>query len=180
MHALTKLADVGEWFIQKDSYDQDELMRFGQEGPDGHGPKLPVRSMSLLDRITRIVPADGSGVPCAIAEYDITSKNWFFNDHFVGDPVMPGCLMLDGLWQLTGFYLGWLGARGKGRARGGSIELKREITPQTRLVRYEITVSHSRVNNTRMSTIAADGTVWADGKLAAVGTGLQVIVLPIA
>ncbi|MGA0244903.1 MAG: bifunctional 3-hydroxydecanoyl-ACP dehydratase/trans-2-decenoyl-ACP isomerase, partial [Pseudohongiellaceae bacterium] len=109
-----------DFFTPKSSYDLDELVECGYGRLFGPGnAKLPVNNMLMLDRITEIT-ADGGqyGRGKLVAELDIRPDLWFFDCHFPGDPVMPGCLGLDALWQLVGFFLGWSGFPGKGRALG--------------------------------------------------------------
>ena len=105
---------------QKSAYTKDELVACGHGELFGAGnAQLPVDNMLMLDRITTINADGGSqGKGEIVAELDINPDLWFFNCHFPGDPVMPGCLGLDALWQLTGFFLGWLGMPGRGRALG--------------------------------------------------------------
>ena len=107
------------------------------------------------------------------AELKIRPDLWFFDCHFIGDPVMPGCLGLDALWQLTGFNLGWRGLKGRGRALGvGEVKFKGMVTPSTKLVRYEI--SFSRVIDRRLKLGISDGNVFADGEEIFVAKGLKV------
>ena len=103
----------------------------------------------------------------------ISPNLWFFDCHFVGDPVMPGCLGLDALWQLTGFNLGWRGLKGRGRALGvGEVKFKGMVTPHTKLVRYEI--NFSRVLERRLKLGISDGKVFADGEEIFSAKGLKV------
>lgn len=98
-----------------------------------------------------------------IAELDIKPELWFFDCHFRGDPVMPGCLGLDAMWQLLGFYLGWLGAEGRGRALGsGQVKFTGQVTPKNKLVRYHIDIK--RVVLRKLTMGVADGRLEVDGK----------------
>jgi 3-hydroxyacyl-[acyl-carrier protein] dehydratase/trans-2-decenoyl-[acyl-carrier protein] isomerase len=120
--------------------------------------------MLMVDRITNISETGGENDKGQIrAEFDIKPDLWFFPCHFIGDPVMPGCLGLDALWQLTGFFLGWLGEPGKGRAIStGEVKFKGMVTPKTKLVSYEI--DFKRVMRGRLVLGIADGLVKADGE----------------
>jgi len=102
--------------------------------------RLPLPPMLMFDRITHISETGGAfDKGQIIAELDIKPDLWFFDCHFENDPVMPGCLGLDAMWQLIGFYLGWLGQKGRGRALGsGDVKFKGQILPTNKLVRYEI------------------------------------------
>jgi 3-hydroxyacyl-[acyl-carrier protein] dehydratase/trans-2-decenoyl-[acyl-carrier protein] isomerase len=124
--------------------------------------QLPLPPMLMFDRITEIT-ADGGAHKKGrvVAEFDIRADRWFFECHFRGDPVMPGCLGLDAMWQLVGFYLGWLGAPGRGRALSvGQVEFRGQITPDVKLVRYEI--DFKRVILRKLVLGIADGLVFAD------------------
>ena len=104
-------------------------------------PQLPMPPMLMMDRITTINDDGGSeGKGEIIAEFDITPDKWFFDCHFIGDPVMPGCLV-DGLWQLVGFYLGWAGGTGRGRAISvGSVKFSGQIQPSAKLVTFKLDI----------------------------------------
>ena len=120
--------------------------------------------MLMFDRISEIT-ADGGAFQKgkAVAELDVSEDNWFFGCHFEGDPVMPGCLGLDAMWQLVGFFLGWTGAEGKGRALGvGEVKFTGQVTPDIKHVRYEIDIK--RLINRRLVLGLANGEVQADGK----------------
>src|ERR1700688_2630129 len=102
------------------SYDYQQLLACARAERFAEGPRLPLPPMLMFDRISEISEQGGEhGKGMARAELDVKSDLWFFACHFKGDPVMPGCLGVDALWQLLGFFLGWLGAPGKGRGRGG-------------------------------------------------------------
>lgn len=132
-----------------------------------HGPgnaQLPLPPMLMFDRITHISTEGGEfGKGQVIAEYDITPDRWFFECHFRGDPVMPGCLGLDAMWQLVGFFMCWAGSPGKGRATGvGEVNFRGEITPKTKLVTYKIDMK--RVIQRKLHMGVGDGIVLADGE----------------
>ncbi len=152
-------------FVPKSSYSLEELVDCGYGRLFGPGnAKLPIDKMLMLDRITEI-NADGGehGRGQIIAELDINPDLWFFECHFPGDPVMPGCLGLDALWQLLGFYLGWSGHPGKGRALGaGEVKFTGEILPTSKKVVYELSIS--RLINRSLVMGIANGQVSVDGK----------------
>lgn len=152
-------------FVPKNSYTLEELVDCGNGRLFGPGnAKLPVDNMLMLDRIVEINSDGGEhGRGQIIAELDIKPDLWFFDCHFPGDPVMPGCLGLDALWQLLGFYLGWSGLPGKGRALGaGEVKFTGEILPTSKKVVYELSIS--RLINRSLVMGIADGKVSVDGK----------------
>jgi 3-hydroxyacyl-[acyl-carrier protein] dehydratase / trans-2-decenoyl-[acyl-carrier protein] isomerase len=137
----------------------------------GHGrlfgpgnAQLPLPPMLMIDRIVNIDPAGGAhGKGKLVAEFDINPDLWFFKCHFEGDPVMPGCLGLDAMWQLVGFYLGWLGGPGKGRALGvGEVKFTGQVTPAARVIRYEI--EFKKVILRKLVLGLADGTTFVDDR----------------
>lgn len=126
---------------QKSSYSREELLQCGEKGFRGPGSaQLPVPPMLMFDRVTEITEDGGEfGKGKIVAELDIHPSLWFFECHFPNDPVMPGCLGLDALWQMIGFFLTWAGSPGKGRALGaGEVRFSGMVTPEAKLVRYEI------------------------------------------
>jgi len=136
--------------------------------------RLPADPMLMFDRIVEINDDGGAhGKGFVRAELDIRPDLWFYQCHFLGDPVMPGCLGLDAMWQLVGFYLTWLGAPGRGRALGcGEVKFTGQVLPEVRLVQYRIDMK--RVINRRLVLGVADGVVLADGNPIYEATDLQV------
>lgn len=126
--------------------------------------RLPNDPMLMFDRITDIRDDGGPhGKGLVRAELDIRPDLWFFDCHFIGDPVMPGCLGLDAMWQLTGFFLTWLGAPGRGRALGcGEVKFTGQVLPQAKLVSYEIDIT--RVINRKLVMAQADARMLVDGR----------------
>ncbi len=149
---------------RQSSYSYEELLACGRGELFGPGnAQLPLPPMLMFDRITHI-SADGGefGKGQVKAELDITPDLWFFDCHFKGDPVMPGCLGLDALWQLTGFFLGWLGNPGLGRAISvGQVKFTGMVVPETKLVEY--TVDMTRVISRKLILATGIGTMKADG-----------------
>ncbi len=162
-------------FEQQNSYQQDELQACGHGQMFGEGnAQLPLPPMLMFDRITHISDKGGAyGRGEVIAELDINPELWFFTCHFQGDPVMPGCLGIDALWQLVGFFLGWKGGTGQGRALGsGEIRFTGQVTPDCKLVRYQLSLK--RVVMRKLFMGIADGQVEADGKIIYTGKDLRV------
>ncbi len=152
-------------FVQKTSYDLEDLLRCGRGelfGPNG--PRLPLPPMLMIDRITHIGEKDGaSGKGSLIAELDIKPDLWFFDCHFQDDPVMPGCLGVDALWQLVGFFLGWLGLQGAGRALGvGEVKFAGQVLPTAERITYRL--DFKRIIQRKLILGIADGTVTMDGE----------------
>lgn len=150
---------------RKNSYNRDELLDCGHGRMFGEGnAQLPVPNMLMLDRIKHISNEGGEyGKGEIIAELDITPDLWFFHCHFPGDPVMPGCLGLDAMWQLVGFYLAWKGNEGRGRALGsGEVKFTGQILPTAKKVTYHINLK--RVIERKLVMGIADGTVSVDGR----------------
>ena len=162
-------------FEQQSSYQQADLLAcgYGQMFGDGNA-QLPLPPMLMFDRITHISDKGGAyGRGEVIAELDINPELWFFTCHFEGDPVMPGCLGVDALWQLVGFFLGWKGGPGHGRALGsGEIRFTGQVTPDCKLVRYQLSLK--RVVMRKLFMGIADGQVEADGKIIYTGKDLRV------
>jgi len=157
------------------TYSRDELLAAGHGellGPET--PRLPTPNMLMIDRITNISDEGGRyGKGELAAELDIRPDLWFFSCHFVGDPVMPGCLGLDALWQLVGLYLGWVGFEGKGRALGvKEVKFRGQILPTAKLVEYHIDIQ--RVLTGKLMMAIADGTVSVDGRQIYTARGLRV------
>lgn len=160
---------------QKSSYSYDEIMQCARGDLFGPGnAQLPAPPMLMFDRITHVSETGGAFDKGQIrAEFDIKPDLWFFDCHFIGDPVMPGCLGLDALWQLTGFYLGWLGEPGKGRAIStGEVKFTGMVTPDIKLVEYGVDLK--RVRRGRLVLGSADGWMKADGEIIYQATDLRV------
>ena len=150
---------------RKNSYTYEELLQCGRGEMFGPGnAQLPVPPMLMFDRIISITENGGSQDKGEIiAELDIHPELWFFNCHFQGDPVMPGCLGLDAMWQLIGFFLGWMGGPGRGRALGaGEVKFTGQVTPKTKLITYHIEMK--RVIMRKLVVGIGDAVLKADGK----------------
>ena len=151
---------------KKSSYSYDELIKCGNGelfGPEN--AKLPLPPMLMFDRITEIRENEGSFKKGVLkAELDIKDDLWFFDCHFKEDPVMPGCLGLDAMWQLVGFYLGWLGNPGRGRALGvSSVKFTGEVLKNIKTATYEIDMK--RILIKEGTTVGlANGVLKADGE----------------
>ena len=153
--------------MEKNSYSYDDLISCGEGKLFGEGnAKLPLPPMLMFDRITEITNDSGEFNKGFIkAELDIKDNLWFFDCHFKGDPVMPGCLGLDAMWQLVGFYLGWIGEPGKGRALGvNSVKFTGEVLRKVKTATYEINMK--RVLKKEGASVGlANGILSADGKI---------------
>ena len=152
--------------MKKNSYSYEELINCAEGKLFGPGnAKLPLPPMLMFDRIIEINENKGAFKKGSLkAELDIKKNLWFFDCHFKEDPVMPGCLGLDAMWQLVGFYLGWIGNPGKGRALGvGTVKFTGEVLQEVKLVRYGIDMK--KIMSPGGTTVGlANGIVLADGK----------------
>ena len=151
--------------MKKSSYTYDELINCGNGGLFGPGnAKLPLPPMLMFDRITQINDNEGAFKKGFLkAELDIKKDLWFFDCHFKDDPVMPGCLGLDAMWQILGFYLLWSGNHGIGRALGaGQVKFYGQVLPHAKTVKYGIHVK--RMLSTKTVLGVADGLMYVDGK----------------
>jgi len=160
---------------QKSSYNKRELLRISEGKVFGlDNGKLPLPPMLMVDRITHISAEGGKfGKGKIKAEMDIDPSLWFFQCHFLGDPVMPGCLGIDALWQLVGFFLTWIRGTGKGRALGcGEIKFKGQIRPHHKKITYRLDIR--RVIKKPIFMAIADGTVEVAGKTIYFAKNLRV------
>jgi 3-hydroxyacyl-[acyl-carrier protein] dehydratase/trans-2-decenoyl-[acyl-carrier protein] isomerase len=161
--------------IHQNAYSRQELLLAGTGELFGHDrARLPLPPMLMVDRITQI-SADGgpSGLGQVVAELDIHPDLWFFKCHFDSDPVMPGCLGLDAMWQLIGFYLCWRGGLGRGRALGvGEVKFTGQILPTHQLVTYTVDLKRVILRKLRMGI--ADATLAVDGRCIYTATDLKV------
>jgi 3-hydroxyacyl-[acyl-carrier protein] dehydratase / trans-2-decenoyl-[acyl-carrier protein] isomerase len=166
---------VAETYTPQSSYTKEELIESGRNSLFGEGnAQLPAPPMLMMDRITEITLDGGAkGKGSLIAELDIDPSLWFFQCHFIGDPVMPGCLGLDAMWQGVGFWLGWSGSPGKGRALGvGEVKFTGQVTPAVNRVRYEIDIK--RAMRGRLVLGIADGRLYADDRLIYTANDMRV------
>ncbi len=150
---------------KKNSFEYEELIQCAQGQMFGPGnAQLPMPPMLMFDRIVSITETGGStDKGQIIAELDIKPDLWFFDCHFPGDPVMPGCLGLDAMWQLVGFFLGWMDGPGRGRALGsGEVKFTGQVTPKNKLITYHIDMK--RVILRKLVMGIADGRMEVDGK----------------
>lgn len=160
---------------RKNTYNYDDLLASGRGELFGEkGPQLPAPTMLMMDRIVEMRTTGGlHGKGYVEAELDIHPDLFFFGCHFIGDPVMPGCLGLDAMWQLVGFYLGWIGGEGKGRALGvGEVKFTGQVLPTAKKVVYRIHLK--RVINRKLIMGVADGEVEVDGRVIYTATDLKV------
>ena len=162
--------------MKKNSFSYDDLIQCGNGDLFGLGnAKLPLPPMLMFDRITKIDENNGEFKKGSLsAELDVKKDLWFFDCHFKDDPVMPGCLGLDAMWQLVGFFLGWLGNPGKGRALGvGTVKFTGEVLQNIKLVKYEIDMK--KIMSPGGTTVGlANGVVYADEKKIYTAESLKV------
>ncbi len=147
-----------------DHFDKADLIECGHGRLFPGDMRLPIDRMLMLDRITHISDSDGEyGKGSLTAELDVNPDLWFFKDHFVDDPVMPGCLGLDAMWQLLGFFLAWSGGEGKGRALGaGEVKFFGQVLPENKLVRYHLDIK--RMVKRKLTMAIADARMEVDGR----------------
>ena len=162
--------------MKKNSYSYDDLIQCGNGDLFGPGnAKLPLPPMLMFDRISKINENGGEFKKGSLsAELDVKKDLWFFDCHFKDDPVMPGCLGLDAMWQLVGFFLGWLGNPGKGRALGvGTVKFTGEVLQNIKLVKYKIDMK--KIMSPGGTTVGlANGVVYADDKKIYTAESLKV------
>ena len=161
--------------MNKNAYSYEELLQAGHGVLEGMGGgRLPLPPMLMVDRITSIT-ADGgaSGLGQVTAELDVRPDLWFFGCHFESDPVMPGCLGLDAMWQLVGFFLSWVGGTGRGRALGvGEVKFTGQVLPTAKLVTYRIDITRRLLRRLVMGI--ANATMEVDGRKIYSATDLKV------
>jgi 3-hydroxyacyl-[acyl-carrier protein] dehydratase/trans-2-decenoyl-[acyl-carrier protein] isomerase len=150
---------------RKNSFNREELLSCGRGEMFGPGnAQLPTPNMLMVDRVAKIADEGGEfGKGEILAELDINPDLWFFDCHFPGDPVMPGCLGLDAMWQLVGFFLAWIGNPGHGRALGvGEVKFTGQVLPSAKQVSYHIDIK--RVISRKLVLGVADGAMKVDGR----------------
>jgi 3-hydroxyacyl-[acyl-carrier protein] dehydratase/trans-2-decenoyl-[acyl-carrier protein] isomerase len=155
-------------FLSRDHFDQEEILAFAwgravEDAPDDMTSQLPVPPMLMVDRVLEITRSGRKGR--VVAERDVRLDDWFFQCHFSKDPVQPGCLGVDAVWQLLGFFCTWAGGLGSGRALGcGEVEFFGQIRPHDHCVRYELDVRrYSELEKVGTSIAIGDATVLVDG-----------------
>ena len=154
-------------FLAAESFEKADLLAFAhgtliEDAPETFAARLPAPPMLMLDRVTHIERRGNRGR--VVAERDVHLDDWFFQCHFIGDPVQPGCLGVDGIWQLLGFYCNWAGGLGAGRALGcGEVEFFGQIRPHDRLVRYEVDVRrYAELSESGSAIVIGDATLSVD------------------
>ena len=160
---------------KRNSYTWDELLQCARGELFGPGnAQLPAPPMLMFDRITHIDAVGGAfDKGLILAELDVKPQLWFFDCHFISDPVMPGCLGLDAMWQMVGFYLGWIGGKGRGRALGvGEVKFRGQVLPHNKLVTYRIHLK--RVILRKLVMGIADAEMECDGKVIYEANDLRV------
>jgi len=160
---------------KKSSFSYEDLIQCGHGELFGPGnAQLPLPPMLMIDRIVEISETGGAhGKGVIVAELDIKSDHWFFDCHFENDPVMPGCLGLDAMWQLVGFYLGWMGGPGRGRALGaGEVKFTGQVTPANKKITYTIDIKRLIMRKLVMGI--ADARMDVDGREIYVAKDLRV------
>ena len=160
---------------KKNHFTYEELLQCGRGEMFGPGnAQLPMPPMLMFDRITQIQETGGAfDKGLMVAELDVREGLWFFDCHFPGDPVMPGCLGLDAMWQLIGFFLGWMGGPGRGRALGaGEVKFTGQVTPNAKLVTYRIDMK--RVIMRKLIMGIGDASMDVDGRTIYTAKDLRV------
>jgi 3-hydroxyacyl-[acyl-carrier protein] dehydratase / trans-2-decenoyl-[acyl-carrier protein] isomerase len=170
--ALAQEPDLMEQ--RRSSFEYDDLLACGRGELFVEGPQLPLPPMLMFDRISEIAEAGGEyGKGLMRAVLKVRPDLWFFPCHFKGDPVMPGCLGLDALWQMVGFFLGWVGASGRGRALGlGELKFSGQVLPTVKEIIYGIEIK--RVMRSKLVLGIADGWLSADGQIVYRASDLKV------
>ncbi len=160
-------------FMERDYFELKDLLAFShgtlvEDPPDGFDARLPAPPFLMMDRITSFKTNGNRG--SIVAEQDINLDAWYFQCHFRGDPVQPGCLCVDAIWQLLGFYCVWRGSLGAGRALGcGEVSFDGQIRPYNKCVRYEIKVKrYFQQKESGASVVVGDGSVFVDDELITV------------
>ena len=169
------MTEVRNKMEQKNNYSFEDLLTCAKGELFGPGnAQLPMPPMLMFEKITNISSDGGANNKGVIqAEMAIKPDLWFFDCHFINDPVMPGCLGLDAMWQLLGFYLGWLGEKGKGRAISvGNVKFSGMVLPQTKKLEY--TINLKRVLTSKLVLGIADGLLSADGEVIYEASDLRV------
>lgn len=174
MTNATLATDKSVPVLDRHSFDKEDLVKCGHGELFPSDIRLPKDNMLMMDRIINIDSTSGEfGKGEIVAELDINPDLWFFDCHFDSDPVMPGCLGLDAMWQLVGFYLGWNGAEGKGRALGvGEVKFTGQVLPTNKKVTYKIVMK--RVVLRRLVMGIADAVMEVDGKVIYTAKDLKV------
>ncbi len=174
--SLPLMDDIrGTMAERRQAYEFEDLLACARGELFGPGnPQLPLPPMLMFDRIGHISETGGeNGKGQVVAEFEVKPDLWFFACHFKGDPVMPGCLGLDAVWQMLGFFLGWVGGQGRGRAIGvGEVKLTGMVTPAIKKLEYIVDLK--RVIRRKLTLGIADGLVKADGDTIYIAKDLRV------